>query len=86
VSGVANSFTLVVAEECVDLLNKGIRVFVVGSEGQLAEIPVEGEPPTAVATIDRTLAGLAELSEACTRSAENSHRADRARRVCANAA
>ena len=72
VSGVANSFTLVVAEECVDLLNKGIRVFVVGSEGQLAEIPVEGEPPTAVATIDRTLAGLAELIGSLQRSAENS--------------
>ena len=61
VSGVANSFTLVVAEECVDLLNRGIRVFVVGADGQLAEIPIEGELSTTAATIDRTLAGLAEL-------------------------
>jgi hypothetical protein len=70
VSGAANSFTLVVAEECVDLLNKGIRVFIVGAEGQLAEVPVEGEPPTAVATIDRTLAGLAELIGSLQRAGE----------------
>jgi hypothetical protein len=71
VSGLANSFTLVVAEECVDLLNKGIRAFVVGSEGQLAEIPIEGETPTTVATIDRTLAGLAELIGNLQRAGEN---------------
>lgn len=61
VSGLANSFTLVVAEQCVDLLNKGIRVFVVDADGKLAEIPVEGEASTTVAAIDRTLASLAEL-------------------------
>jgi hypothetical protein len=71
VSGLANSFTLVVAEECVDLLNKGIRVFVVGSGGQLAEIPIEGGPSTAVATIDRTLAGLAELIRSLQRAGES---------------
>jgi hypothetical protein len=70
VSGLANSFTLVVAEECVDLLNKGIRVFVVGSAGQLAEIPVEGQTATTVATIDRTLAGLAELIGSLQRTGE----------------
>ena len=61
VSGLANSFTLVVAEECVDMLNKGIRVFVVGSDGQLAEIPIEGGQSTTVAAIDRMLASLTEL-------------------------
>jgi Sulfatase len=71
VSGQANSFTLVVAEECVDLVNKGIRVFVVGSDGQFAEIPVEGETSTTVATIDRTIAGLAELIGSLQRAGEN---------------
>jgi hypothetical protein len=71
VSGLANSFTLVVAEECVDLLNKGIRVFVVGSDGQLAEIPIEGGLSTTVATIDRMLAGLAELIGSLQRAGEN---------------
>ena len=71
VSGLANSFTLVVAEECLELLNKGIRVFVVGADGQLAEIPIEGELTTTVATIDRTLAGLAELIGSLQRAGEN---------------
>lgn len=71
VSGLANSFTLVVAEECVDLLNKGIRVFVVGSDGQLAEIPIEGELSTTAASIDRTLAGLAGLIGSLQRAGES---------------
>jgi len=71
VSGLANSFTLVVAEGCVDLLNKGIRVFVVGSDGQLAEIPIEGEASITVSTIDRTLASLAELIGSLQRAGRN---------------
>lgn len=71
VSGLANSFTLVVAEDCVDLLNKGISVFVVGSDGQLAEIPIEGGLSTTVAAIDRTLAGLAELIGSLQRAGES---------------
>jgi hypothetical protein len=71
VSGLANAFTLVVAEECVELLNKGIRVFVVGAEGQLAEIPIEAGLSTTAATIDRTLSGLAELIGNLQRAGKN---------------
>ena len=62
VGGQANSFTLIVAEGCLDLLKNGIRIFVAGPDGRLAEMPVYSQqsatPPAVVA---QTLQNLTEL-------------------------
>ncbi|WP_065751964.1 sulfatase-like hydrolase/transferase [Bradyrhizobium paxllaeri] len=72
VSGKANSFTLVVAEECLGLLRKGVRVFAIGSDERLAEISVHSEQPTTPPpTIDQILEKLAELIDTLQRTAED---------------
>jgi hypothetical protein len=64
VSGQADSFTLIIAEDCLELLNRDpIRIFVAGSFGNLAELSVEGGPPKRTAvSINRVLDQLAEFS------------------------
>ncbi|MBR0754876.1 sulfatase-like hydrolase/transferase [Bradyrhizobium jicamae] len=62
-SGKANAFTLIVAEPCLDLLDKNqIRVFVPGPAGHLAEMTVDsGQEFTPKTIVDQTIEQIAIL-------------------------